>query len=205
MFTHSEHPCDDLDGTSSHSCVLNARFRDSRPPKYFICVEPDLKITARRRFIVTKTTKQQTEENAPRIWSDGEAKQAALLIQSVHMIHQSDYFHRADHHLRVWESAFHEQGLLTSAPLEINLCVLINHTLLMQHPSLMRCGEVQRCLVDLGTKRVAFHQHCSFEVWVHKLQTDQAPLSMCVLNMYVCHFEGKFIMVVKSWFLTSEL
>lgn len=64
-----------------------------------------------------------------------------LLIWCFHAIHHSDHYHHTNHHSCIWDAAFHQYGLLTSAPLEINLCILINHTLLMQHPSLMRCGK----------------------------------------------------------------
>lgn len=52
MSTHPQHPRDDLNGTSSHCCVLNIRFWDSCVLKYVICVEPDLKLTMAWRLLI---------------------------------------------------------------------------------------------------------------------------------------------------------
>lgn len=139
MLTHPQHPRDDLDGSSSYCGVLNSRVWDSCILKYFIGVEPDLKMTVTTRFI--DRTKTQMLWNNKWPVSPWESKKDTLLIWCFHLIHQRDHHHDANHHSCIWDPAFHQHGLLTRAPLEINLCILINHTLLMQHPSLMRCRQ----------------------------------------------------------------
>ncbi len=152
MSTHPQHPRDDLHGTSSHCCVLNMRFWDSCILKYLICVEPDLKLTMTESVLIWwiyRITDRHTPTQRQMLWSTKfgfsffsmRRQKAALLIWCFHVIHHSDHYHPADHHSCIWDTAFHQYGFLTSAPLEINLCILINHTLLMQHPSLMRCGQ----------------------------------------------------------------
>ena len=136
-----QHSCDDLNGTSSHCCVLDMRFLDSCVSKYFIGVEPDLKNSEQKFMIMMNMSHyRQTHTHNERL-SCCPGSQKPLLIRCFHMIDHSDYcHHQGNHHSCIWDLAFHQYGLLTSAPLEINLRILINHTLLMQHPSLMRCG-----------------------------------------------------------------
>lgn len=120
------------------------------------------------------------------------SSEVALLIWCFHMIHHSDHYHQADHHSCIWDAAFHQYGLLTSTPLEINLCILINHTLLMQHPSLMRCGQdrdrCKRCLVDLVTIHVAL-QHLSAHTPTlkHKTCTDNILKQLELVMSFFTH------------------
>lgn len=100
------------------------------------------------------------------------SQNVALLILCLHVIHHSDHYHHADHHSCIWDTAFHQYGLLTSAPLEINLCILINHTCWcnIHHwwgVDEIAIGSVKRCLVDLVTIHALFHHYCSAEVCVH--------------------------------------
>lgn len=48
VFTHPQHPCDDLNGAGPHCCVLNVRFWDPSVPENVVCVEPDLESQRRR-------------------------------------------------------------------------------------------------------------------------------------------------------------
>lgn len=96
-----------------------------------------------------------------------------------HVIHHSDHYQRADHHSCIWDAAFHQYGLLTSAPLEINLCFLINHTCWcnIHHwwgVDKIAFGAVKRCLVDLVTMHRLFHHHRSPEVlYTHAGNIDE--------------------------------
>lgn len=179
--THPQHPSDDLDGTSSHSCVLNKRFWDSCVLKYLICVEPDLELKMTWLLLIwwkwhlTQADRCfETQSLSSFFFSLSliRSQKVAPLIWCFHVIHHSDHYQHADHHSCIWDTAFHQHGLLTSAPLEINLCILINHTCWcnIHHwwgVDKIAIGAVKCCLVDLVTIHILFHRHCTTEVYIH--------------------------------------
>lgn len=172
--THPQHPRDDLNGTSSHRRILNIRLWDSCVLKYVICVEPDLKLTVTWGLLIwwicqTTDRHAHTQTDALKLkvclFFSVRSQKVALLICRFHVIHQSDHYHHADHYSCIWDTEFHQHGLLTSAPLEINLCNLINHTCWcnIHHwwgVDKIAIGAVKCCLVDLVTMHTLFHHHC---------------------------------------------
>lgn len=190
MYTHPQHPRDDFNGTSSHSCVLNIRFWDSCVPKYVICVEPDLKLTVTWSLLIwwiCRTADRHTPTHRQMLWNSkfvffffflGKAKKSLCLFAVctwfiiVIIIITPTITHAFE------MQRFISMDFWQVLPLKL-ICVFSLITLCwcnIHHwwgVDKIVIGAVKCCLVDLVTICLLFHHHCSSKVCIHTTISQQ--------------------------------